>query len=81
MGIFRDGKPIYVIDTNVLVDYPDIIPSEHGAATLDEPTMDLSKAHIVIPTAVTRELSSFKKRDQRAWQGGEDDLKKTSAHL
>ena len=61
MGIFRDGKPIYVIDTNVLVDYPGIIPSEHGAATLDEPTMDLSKAHIVIPTAVTRELSSFKK--------------------
>ena len=61
MGVFRDDKSIYVIDTNVLVDYPDIIPSEHGAAVLEEPTVDLSKAHIVIPTAVIRELSSFKK--------------------
>lgn len=57
----KEQKPIYVIDTNILVDYPDIIPSGGEANDLKEPTVDLSKAHIVIPTAVVRELSSFKK--------------------
>ena len=61
MGIFREGKPVYVIDTNILVDYPDIIPNGNGASELEEPTVNLSDAHIVIPTAVIRELSSFKK--------------------
>lgn len=51
----------YVIDTNILVDYPDIIPSSEGVADLKDPTIDLSEAHIIIPTAVIRELSSFKK--------------------
>lgn len=52
----------YVIDTNVLVDYVDIIPSpESPGATPEEPTIDLTGAHLVIPTAVIRELSSFKK--------------------
>ena len=52
---------IYVIDTNILVDYPDIIPPEQGEVTLKEPTIDLSAAHIVIPSAVVRELSTFKR--------------------
>lgn len=54
-----DERPIYVVDTNVIVDYVDIIPDgvEHQP---EEPTVDLSHAHIVIPTAVVRELSSFK---------------------
>lgn len=52
----------FVIDTNILVDYPGIIPSEDGStASLKEPTLDLSGTHIIIPTAVVRELSSFKK--------------------
>lgn len=54
-------RPFYVIDTNILVDYPDIIPSGGEEVVLDEPTVDLSNAHIIIPTAVVRELSSFKK--------------------
>lgn len=54
-------RPIFVIDTNILVDYPDIIPPENGEVELKEPTVDLSGALIVIPTAVIRELSSFKK--------------------
>lgn len=54
-----DGRQIYVLDTNILVDYPDIIPS-NGSANPDEPTIDLSGGHIVIPSAVIRELSSFK---------------------
>lgn len=55
------NRPFYVIDTNILVDYPDIIPSGGEEVVLDEPTVDLSNAHIIIPTAVVRELSSFKK--------------------
>ena len=52
----------YVIDTNILVDYVDIIPSIGGAELRpEEPTIDLTGAHIVVPTAVIRELSSFKK--------------------
>ena len=54
--------PIYVVDTNILVDYVDILPlSRSKNVTLREPTINLSEAHIVIPTAVIRELSSFKK--------------------
>ena len=51
-------RPIYVIDTNILIDYVDVIPWEGGHPT--EPTIDLSAAHLVIPTVVVRELSNFK---------------------
>ena len=53
-------RPIYVIDTNVLVDYPDIIPNG-GNSQPESPTVDLANSHLVIPSAVVRELSSFKK--------------------
>lgn len=53
------AKPIYVIDTSVIVDYVDIIPDER-AAQPDEPSIDLSDAHLVIPTTVVQELSKFK---------------------
>lgn len=52
-------RPIFIIDTNILVDYVDIIPGNSDRHP-EEPTIDLSKAHIVIPTAVIRELSAFK---------------------
>lgn len=55
-------KLSYVIDTNVLIDYIDIIPSPDGVqAKLEEATADLSEAHLIIPTVVIRELSNFKK--------------------
>ncbi len=55
-------KLSYVIDTNVLIDYIDIIPSPDGMqAKLEEATADLSEAHLIIPTVVVRELSNFKK--------------------
>lgn len=54
-----EDRPIYVIDTNILVDYVDVIPGEGGKQP-HEPTIDLSEAHIVIPTVVVRELSKFK---------------------
>ena len=53
-------RPIYVLDTNVLVDYVDIIPG-NGTKRPTEPTIALDQAHIVIPTMVIRELSSFKR--------------------
>lgn len=56
----QDKQPIFVLDTNILVDYPDVIPGEDGKKPV-EPTVDLEKAHIIIPTAVIRELSKFKK--------------------
>jgi len=58
-GIMPKDSTIYVLDTNVLVDYVDIIPTEDGKRPI-EPTIDLDHAHIVIPTAVVRELSKFK---------------------
>ena len=60
--IMLDGQRTYVIDTNILVDYVDVIPSpEEPEKQPENPTIDLSQAHIVVPTAVIRELSSFKK--------------------
>ncbi len=53
------GQPVYVIDTNILVDYVDIIPNGEKVQ-LEESLIDLSGAHLVIPTVVVRELSSFK---------------------
>ena len=51
-------RPIYVIDTNILIDYVDVIPGEGGCP--QEATVDLTNAHLVIPTVVIRELSNFK---------------------
>lgn len=55
-------RPLYVVDTNVIVDYPGIIPGLLENQP-EEATIDLSGAHIVIPSAVVRELSSFKKEN------------------
>jgi predicted ribonuclease YlaK len=54
-----DNRPIFVLDTNVIIDYVDVIPGEDGKPPV-EPTIDLSNAHIVIPSVVIRELSNFK---------------------
>lgn len=55
-------RKYYVIDTNILIDYPDIVsPLGEPAVELDSPTIDLTGAHLIIPSAVIRELSSFKK--------------------
>lgn len=54
-----NNRPIYVIDTNILVDYVEIIPNGDDFQP-EEPMVDLSHAHLIIPTAVIRELSSFK---------------------
>lgn len=48
------------MDTNVLIDYPEIIPNGDNFHP-DEPSIDLDGATLVIPTAVIRELSNHKK--------------------
>ena len=53
-------RRIYVIDTNVLVDYPDIVPYDSRAQP-EQPTVDVGMAHLVVPSAVIREESNFKK--------------------
>ena len=52
-------RPVFVIDTNVLIDYPGVIIGENGKAPRDQ-IIDLSHAHLVIPTIVVREMSKFK---------------------
>lgn len=55
-----DKRKVFVVDTNIVVDYPGIIPG-CDIEQPEEATVDLSHAHIVIPTVVIRELSKFKK--------------------
>ena len=68
-------KPIYVLDTNVLVDYPDII-TEAGAEKPKNPTVDMAGAHLVVPSAVVRELSSFKREGSDRGKSARKVLKK-----
>lgn len=71
---------IYVIDTNILVDYVDIIPNGHGEGFKpEEPTIDLTGAHLVIPTAVIRELSSFKKEKSERGKAARTVLRRIRA--
>lgn len=70
----RDRK-IYVVDTNVVIDYIDIIPGVSQKPP-EEPTVDLTGAHIVIPTAVVRELSNFKKEKSERGMKARIALKK-----
>ena len=51
-------KKVYVIDTNILIDYMDII--QNGEKGPTDPTVDTSHAHLVIPMVVILELSKFK---------------------
>ena len=68
-------RPIYVLDTNILVDYVDVLPSPAGQTIeLREPTIDLREAHLVIPSAVVRELSSFKKEKSERGRAAREDL-------
>ena len=70
-------RPIYVVDTNILVDYVDVIPPPVGQKLeLREPTIDLQGAHLVIPSAVIRELSSFKKEKSERGKAARVALKR-----
>ena len=50
----------YVLDTNVLIDYPDIIPNG-DTRPLVNPNIDFAGHILVVPTTVIRELSHHKR--------------------
>lgn len=77
MRRFKD-RTIYVTDTNVLIDYVDIIPGEEGKQPL-EPIVDLSHAHIVIPTVVDRELGRFKSEPGERGRAAREILRRLRA--
>lgn len=54
------AQPVFVLDTNVIIGYPDIIPETEQKNKLDQATLDLSQGQIVIPSVVIQELSKFK---------------------
>ena len=56
-----NNQKIYVVDTNVVIDYVDLVPEEGISPPLRDPSVELAGAKVVIPTAVIRELSKLKK--------------------
>ena len=50
---------VYVIDTNIIIDYPHIIPSTIGWENIHS-SIDFNGSHLVIPETVILELDSFK---------------------
>ena len=50
----------YVIDTNIIIDNPDIIPTKRGFKKLAIKNIDLKNSCIVIPDTVLHELKSFR---------------------
>lgn len=75
-----NSRPIYVLDTNILLDYGEIIPPpDRSNAEIREPTIDLNGAHLVIPSAVVRELSSFKKEKSDRGRAAREALRRLRA--
>lgn len=71
------GQRYYIIDTNILVDYVDIIPPPgNPKIALEAPTIDLTGAHLVIPSVVIRELSNFKKEKSERGKAARTVLKR-----
>jgi len=50
----------YIIDTNIIIDNPDIIPTKRGFKKLSIQNIDLKNSCIVIPDTVLHELKSFR---------------------
>ncbi len=60
-------QPCFVFDTNVLLDF-NIIPKKgdyEEEEILIAPTVNFNGAHLIIPTAVVRELAKFKKESSK----------------
>ena len=75
-------RPIYVIDTNVLVDYPSIVPDpKRTAPALLNPSVDLTGSHRVIPSPVVRELSGFKGEHSDRGKSAREVLRNTRTYF
>ena len=53
------NRPIFVVDTNVPIDFIEILPMEGGKQP-NEPMVNMEGGVLIIPTVVERELSHFK---------------------
>lgn len=53
----RSKDSVYVVGADVLMDYPGIIQLDDQRPV--EPTLDLDKAHLVVPLAAVRKISGF----------------------
>ena len=59
------NRNIFVVDTSVLLDYPGIVPDAEGnTKAFDNPLVDMTGAHVVIPETVLRELKKFAGADE-----------------
>jgi len=76
--IYADGMKSYIIDTNILIDYGDIIPGKDGEQP-HESLIDLSQAHLIIPTVVERELSKFKRENSARGGAAREALRRIDA--
>lgn len=56
---YAEASTYYVIDTNVIIDYPEIIPNG-DSHFLARANIDLNRTHLIITTTVIDELSNFK---------------------
>ena len=71
-----NSRPIYVLDTNILLDYGEIIPPpDRSNREIREPTIDLEGAHLIIPSAVVRELSNFKRENSDRGRAAREALR------
>ena len=68
----------YVVDTNVVIDYTDIIPNGTHL-TLDEPSVDLVGQCLVVPITVVKELSEFKTEQSDRGHAAREALRRLDA--
>ncbi|MBQ8156261.1 PhoH family protein [Candidatus Saccharibacteria bacterium] len=68
----------YVIDTNVIIDYVDILPKlgDDEVAEPADPSIDFTSARLIIPSTVIRELSKFKKEHSERGKASREALKR-----
>ena len=68
----------YVLDTNIIIDYVDIIPKLKGQEVAEpvDPSIDFTGARIVIPSTVVRELSRFKKEHSERGKASREALRR-----
>ncbi len=57
-------RSIYVVDTNILIDYYKAFIPNGDNFIARNPTVDVSRAHVIIPKTVVNELSKIKKKDK-----------------
>lgn len=68
----------FVVDTNIIIDYVDIIPKIDATEFTEpvEPSIDFTKARLIIPSTVIRELSQFKKEHSERGKASREALKR-----